>query len=174
MGYRSEVGFIFSVDGYDKTKEEDRQAFKALVGFFKLSEFYTIATGADYNLKKPDADGTGIGWKDGNVMFYASGWKWYDGYPLVDAYDRLWEQMENLSEDKPISGYFCRVGEDTGDIQENEFGEEPNYEFFYPRSYMQVDDSIIGEFESEEETTQENTATAQPDCAGANHATQAQ
>lgn len=163
MGYRSEVGFVFSIDGYDDTKEEDRQNFKSLVGFFKLSEFYTIATSEDYRLTKPDADGTGIGWKDGNVMFYASGWKWYEGYPIVEAHEKLWEQMETLSEaqDKPISGYFCRVGEETGDIQEHEFGEEPNYELFYPRSYMQVDDSVVGEFKIEEENKCLDTAETQ-------------
>lgn len=146
MGYRSEVAFIFSVDEYISERAEDQEKFKSLVGFFKLSEFYAIATSPEYDLKKPDADGTGIGWKDGNVMFYASGWKWYEGYPIVEEYAKLWEQLEKL---EGISGYFCRVGEETGDIEEEEFGDDPNYEFFAPRSYMQLDDSIVGEFESE-------------------------
>jgi hypothetical protein len=153
MGYRSEVGFIFSVDGYDKENIEDREQFKALLGFFKLSEFYSIATSPEYDLTKPDADGTGIGWKDGSVMFYASGWKWYESYPLVMAYQTFWEQMQELSEqDKPISGYFARVGEEMDDIVEETFGEDPNYDFFRPHSYLQLDDTIIGEFESEPKT----------------------
>jgi hypothetical protein len=146
MGYRSEVGFVLSVDGYDKKNTDSREQFKSLLGFFKLSEFYTIATSPEYDLKKSDADGTGIGWKDGCVMFYASQWKWYEGYPIVEAYASLWEQMQGLD---GISGYFCRVGEEIDDIVEETFGDDPNYDFFRPHSYMQLDDTIIGEFEIE-------------------------
>jgi len=153
MGYRSEVGFIFSIDSHNVKNSEDREHFKALLGFFKLSEFYSIATSSEYDLVKPDADGTGIGWKDGCIMFYASGWKWYEGYPIVEAYVTLWKQMQELSEQgKPISGYYCRVGEETGDVEEDSFGDDPNYEFFRPCSYMQIDDTIIGDFEVEPKT----------------------
>jgi hypothetical protein len=145
MGYRSSVAFVLSVDGYDKKNTDSQEKFKALVGFFKLSEFYAIGTSPDYELQKTE-HGQGIGWKDGNVMFHAEDWKWYEGYPIVEASNKLWQQMQGL---EGISGYFCRVGEETGDIEEEEFGDDPNYEFFSPRSYMQLDDSIVGEFESE-------------------------
>lgn len=149
MGYRSEVAFVLSVNNYNEKNTESQEQFKALLGFFKLSEFYTVATIPEYDLKKPDADGTGIGWKDGCVMFYASQWKWYDGYDIVEAFKTLWEQMQGLD---GISGYFCRVGEEADDVTEETFGDDPNYEFFRPESYMQVEDSIVGEFESEPTT----------------------
>ena len=148
MGYRSQVAFVLSVDDYDKARPEDVERFKALVGFFKLSEFYAIGTNEDYALHKSE-HGQGIGWKDGCVMFHAEDWKWYEGYDIVEAFNKLWEQMQGL---EGISGYFCRVGEEQGDIQEEEFGEDPNYEFFRPYSYLQLDDTIVGDFESEPTT----------------------
>ena len=150
MGYRSSVAFILSVDDYDRGNHEDREKFKSLVGFFKLSEFYAIGTSPDYALQKASAGGQGIGWKDGNVMFHAEDWKWYEGYSIVDACEKLWEQMKGI---EGISGYFCRVGEASDDVVETEFGDDPNYEFFRPHSYLSIDDTIIGEFESE--TTEE-------------------
>lgn len=155
MGYRSQVAFVLSVDEYDKAKKESQEKFKALVGFFKLSDFYAIGTNEDYELHKPQADGQGIGWKDGNVMFHANDWKWYDGYDIVEAYKTLWMQMKDI---EGISGYYCRVGEEHGDTEEDEFGNDPNYEFFRPYSYMQLDDTIIGEFESE---PKENTTSVE-------------
>ena len=153
MGYRSQIAFVLSVDNYDKAEKESQEKFKALVGFFKLSEFYAIGTNEDYALHKGE-HGQGIGWKDGNVMFHAEDWKWYPDYSIVQAYDKLWEQMKVLSETqgKNISGYFCRVGEETGDVEEDSFGDDPNYEFFAPRSYMQLDDTVAGEFEVEPTT----------------------
>lgn len=146
MGYRSQIAFVLSVDNYDKARPENVEKFKALVGFFKLSEFYTIGTNEDYELHKPSAGNQGIGWKDGCVMFHAEDWKWYEGYDIVEGFNKLWEQMQGLD---GISGYFCRVGEEQGDISEEEFGEDPNYEFFRPYSYLQLDDTIIGDFETE-------------------------
>jgi hypothetical protein len=145
MGYRSQVAFVLSVDSYDKTNPADVGVFKSLVGFFKLSDFYTIGTNEDYALHKSE-HGQGIGWKDGNVMFHAEDWKWYDGYTIVEAFKTLWEQIQGL---EGISGYFCRVGEETGDVEEDSFGDDPNFEFFAPRSYMQLDDTVVGEFEVE-------------------------
>ena len=81
-------------------------------------------------------------------MFSADDWKWHDGYDIVEGFHKLWEQMKGLD---GISGYFCRVGENHGDVEEMEFGDDPNYEFFRPYSYLQLDDTIIGEFEVEKE-----------------------
>jgi hypothetical protein len=38
-----------------------------------------------------------------------------------------------------ITGYFCRVGEETNDISETEFGNEPDYDAFSPYSSLSVD-----------------------------------
>ena len=149
MGYRSQVAFVLSVDGYDKEVTENVEKFKALVGFFKLSEFYAIGTNETYELHKPSGNGQGIGWKDGCVMFHAEDWKWYEGYEIVEGFNKLWEQMQGLD---GISGYFCRVGEERDDIVEETFGDDPNYDFFRPYSYLQLDDTIIGDFETEPTT----------------------
>jgi len=151
MGYRSSVAFVLSVDGYDKARPENVEKFKALVGFFKLSEFYAIGTSHDYELHKPE-HGQGIGWKDGCVMFHAEDWRWYEGYPIVEASNKLWEQMQGL---EGISGYFARVGEQMDDVVEETFGNEPYYDFFRPYSYLQLDDTIVGDFETEPTTEEQ-------------------
>jgi hypothetical protein len=152
MGYRSSVAFVLSVDGYDKAVPENVEKFKALVGFFKLSEFYAIGTNEDYALQKGDAHGQGIGWKDGCIMFHAEDWKWYPDYSIVQAYDKLWEQMQGLD---GVSGYFSRVGEEIDDIVEETFGDDPMFDYFRPCSYLQIDDTIIGDFEVEPTTEEE-------------------
>lgn len=148
MGYRSDVAFCISVDGYDKAKLESMQKFKSLVGFFKLSTFHILATGSEYDLKTPSHDGTGIGWKDGCVLFYASDWKWYPDYDIVQAFDEFWSQMQEMN---GISGYFARVGEEQKDIEEVTFGDDPYYDFFRPFSHLDLHDTIIGEFITDEE-----------------------
>lgn len=165
MGYRSQVAFVLSVDEYDEKVPKDVEIFKGLVGFFKLSDFYSVATSPDYDLLNPKkTDGDGIGWKDGCVLFNAEDWKWYDGYDIVEAYKKLWKQMQGL---EGISGYFCRVGEERGDIDEQEFGDDPNYDYFRPYSYLQFDDTIIGEYEVEkEQTTKAQANTKEESCCG--------
>jgi hypothetical protein len=173
MGYRSDVAFCLSVDHYKVEGGEweyDKAKFKEMVGFFKLSKFYEEAVGADYNLIKHN----NLGWQKGEIMFYAENWKWYPDYDIVKAFDEMWASMQDI---EGISGYFMRVGEGDGnepDVFADEFGDDPQYSNFGAQTSMYFnDDETLGRTETDEaETTQESTATTQPDCAGANHATE--
>jgi len=172
MGYRSQVGGVFSVDGWNGEPEDIAKyklKYKEMIGFIKLSEFYRI-------MQEEDKDC--IGWRAGSFYFYAQDWKWYPQYEVVQAWDKLWASMQEV---EGISGYFCRVGEETADIVQEDFGDEPDFEAFQPYSgmYCEVMGEVFGngdidkEFSDEEKTKKEDTATTQPDCSGANHATQA-
>ena len=123
MGYRSQVAGCISVDSYTKESEQDRAKFREMVGFIKLSRFYEVWT--VHNPETPDA----FGWADGCFVLYGSDWKWYESYDDVQAWNELWESMQEI---EGISGYFCRVGEEANDIEEHEFGSDPCYEHFRP------------------------------------------
>ncbi len=65
------------------------------------------------------------------------------------------------------------MGEQANDIEEMEFGDAPCTDYFSPYSSLDFDgDGFLGKRDTDEaETTQEDTAKPQPDCAGANYAT---
>lgn len=184
MGYRSSVAFCITVNQVqekDPIRTDvngnpkvywtyDKAKFKEMVGFFKLSKFYEIATSPDYNLLDPKAPS--LGWCDGAIMFNVDGWKWYDGYPIVDSFDELFESMEGI---EGISGYFLRVGEESGDVEERQFGDDPDSTHFHAYTGMSFDgEGYLGEARTDEEEQTEQAQTdkgEKPDCAGANHAT---
>ena len=142
MGYRSEIGAVISVDGWtsepetDDIRKELLDQYRKMVGLIKLSQFYEL-------MQQSEEDRKCIGWRSGEFFFKASQWKWYPDYDVVQAWDTLWEQMQEVD---GVSGYFCRVGEETTDIDEVTFGDEPDYDAFYPASYLNanVDESIFG------------------------------
>lgn len=147
MGYRSQIAFCITVNQVRKENGDgshywdyDKAKFKEMVGFFKLSKFYEIATSSEYDLIKLGKQGDdGLGWQQGCIVFHATDWKWYDGYALVDACEEMWEQMQDI---EGISGYFLRVGEGDGsqlDIDDKEFGDDPNYQMFAPYASMSFD-----------------------------------
>jgi len=169
MGYRSQVAGIISVDkvlikpesgesywAYDKAK------FKEMVGFIKLTKFYELWS---------ESDKDSFGWKDGAFIFYGNDWKWYPSYPDVQAWDEMWHAMQDIG---GISGYFCRVGEEMNDVEQEEFGDDPCYDYFHAFTSLSFEaNDYLGKRDTDEaETTKESTATTQPDCAGANHATE--
>ena len=81
MGYRSQIAFCLSVNRVTKEDEKgahyqeyDKAKFKEMVGFMKLTKFYEIAIGEEYDLlnrKEPC-----LGWNDGMIVFHAVDWKW--------------------------------------------------------------------------------------------------
>lgn len=50
----------------------------------------------------------------GMLELEVSGWKWYDGYTCVEAWNQL---LETAEEDFDLNYEFYRCGEDDGDIQ---------------------------------------------------------
>ena len=127
MGYRSDIGAVFSVDEWRGNNAEDADhpqwtKYKEMVGKIKLSKFYELTQHSTEDKKC-------IGWHWGCFFFKADGWKWYPDYEIVSAWEELWEDMQEV---EGVSGYFCRVGEEVKDIEEESFGEEPDYDAFYP------------------------------------------
>jgi hypothetical protein len=174
MGYRSQLAGCISVDTVRKEDERgshyfdyDRAKFKEMIGFIKLSRFYELWQINNHS----DADS--FGWQNGKFILYGSDWKWYPDYEDVQAWNELWENMQDI---EGISGYFVRVGEENDDIEEMQFGDDPCYDHFHAFSALQFDgEDYLGKRDTDEaETTKEDTATTQPDCAGANHATETQ
>ena len=174
MGYRSQLAGCISVDvvlikpeSGESYYDYDRAKFKEMIGFIKLSKFYELWQINNHS----DADS--FGWQNGKFILYGADWKWYPDYEDVQAWNELWENMQDI---EGISGYFVRVGEENDDIEEMQFGDDPCYDHFHAFSALQFDaDDYLGKRDTDEaETTQEDTATTQPDCAGANHATETQ
>ena len=157
MGYRSQIAFCLSVDRVTKEDAQgnlspfnDNDKFKEMVGFMKLTKFYEIAIGSDYDLL--DLKDPHLGWNDGMIVFHAVDWKWYSEYPFVIAYNEMWEQLQDI---EGISGYFLRVGEGDGnqmDIDEQEFGDDPYYHLFAPYAGMNFDgEDYLGKTNTDEE-----------------------
>lgn len=143
MGYRSDIGGVFSVDdwlgGEPETQEKRNLTiakYKEMVGFIKLSKFYEL-------MQQAEVDRNAIGWRAGGFYFYAQSWKWYPDYDVVSAWNELWGDMQSL---EGISGYFCRVGEEANDIEQEDFGDEPDFEAFQPYTGMNcdVDRTVFG------------------------------
>jgi hypothetical protein len=152
MGYRSDIAFCISVNTYKVEGGEweyDKAKFKEMVGFFKLSKFYEEATTPEYNCIKENQ----LGWQKGEIIFYAENWKWYSEYPIVKAFDEMWESMQSI---EGISGYVMRVGEGEGnepDVAADEFGDDPNYDNFGAHTSMYFnDDETLGVTQTDEES----------------------
>lgn len=147
MGYRSQVAGIFSVDTKRVEDENgkmhymyDQAKFKEMIGFIKLSRFYELWGNS--------TDQDCFGWRDGNFILYGADWKWYPDYEDVKAWYELWESMQEV---KGISGYFCRVGEERDDVEEEQFGDDPCYDYFHPFSAIDFSgENYLGKRETDE------------------------
>ena len=158
MGYRSQVAGIISVDKVRKEDDKgshywdyDRAKFKEMIGFIKLSRFYQVWAIDN----KEDADS--FGWKDGAFIMHGDDWKWYPDYEYVKAWDEMWENMQDI---EGISGYFCRVGEENDDIEQEEFGDDPCYDYFHPFTALSFNgEDYLGKRETDEEGQAEQAQT---------------
>jgi hypothetical protein len=128
--------------------EYDKAKFKEMVGFFKLTKFYGLASSPDHDLVKEN----NLGWREGEIVFYADNWKWYIEYPIVQAFNEMWSQMQDI---EGISGYYMRVGEGGGeepDVDQEEFGDDPQYNYFGVHTSMYFnDDRTLGVTQTDEE-----------------------
>ena len=74
MGYRSQVGAVFSVDEWtsepesDDLRDEMLLKYKEMIGLIKLSKFYEL-------MNSTATDRGCIGWKAGAFYFHAENWK---------------------------------------------------------------------------------------------------
>ena len=155
MGYRSQVGAVFSVDEWDGEPESDDLRdemllkYKELIGLIKLSKFYEL-------MNATETDRSCIGWKAGAFYFHAKNWKWYPDYDVVEAWGELWDTMQEV---EGVSGYFLRVGEEAEDIVSKEFGDCPDYEAFYSYSGMacEVSNEVFGHGDIDAELVSKET-----------------
>jgi len=149
MGYRSDVAGAFTVDGRYMDRGAVEQAkyinkCKEMIGLIKLSKFYELM-----NRYENEDDSKFMGWKDGQFVFYGQGWKWYSDYDFVIAWKELWEMMQEVED---ISGVFVRVGEETDDIEEDNFGDDVDFDMCYPRTELAFGGgSILGKRETGED-----------------------
>lgn len=151
MGYRSQVACVISVDTIKKQVgvandgqaiykyTYDQAKFKEMIGFIKLSKFWELWQG----------ESDSIGWHDGKFVLYGDGWKWYPDFEDVKAFH---EMFNALSDIEGISGYFLRVGEERDDVEEDHFGDEPDWDMFYAQTVMTFDgDNYLGKRTTDEE-----------------------
>jgi hypothetical protein len=65
------------------------------------------------------------------LQFGADQVKWYPDYDDVKCHRALWEKAmaRDDSNEGVCDGYFARIGEESGDIEEKQFGQEPPYDY---------------------------------------------
>ena len=156
MGYRSQVACSISVDRTRTEGEDgkvrwvyDKDKFKEMIGFIKLSRFY--------ELWSRDSDKDSIGWRDGKFVMYGEGWKWYPDYEDVRAFHDMFNAMSDI---EGISGHFLRVGEESGDVDEDSFGDEPDWDLFHSFSAISFDgQDYLGKRTTDDEEPQAQDAT---------------
>jgi hypothetical protein len=157
MGYRSEVGAIISVDktGRNEVKvdadtthiewfhsDEDKARFKELVGKMKLIMGHWV----DESFKDE------LGWYDCKIVLHCPYSKWYPDYTDVKAWVKFWEMARDM---EGVSGVFARSGEEDGDVEHDEFGEEPLYDSCQTYQGVRMD------FATNKRETDEEGQTAQ-------------
>jgi len=115
MGYRSVVGIMF--------KREKPQA-PSVPEILALARTKGILEG----------DGLGKHWNDSEcddkkwqINFSVQHVKWYESYPDVQAMEKLFSFVEELSRESGdwYSGMFCRLGEQDDDTEQKSFGNDP-------------------------------------------------
>ena len=117
MGYRSQVAYIIAFD-------EDSNAMGKFINYVMGSEDEHMITA----LKECEVD-----FETNRINFYQSDVKWYESYDDVKGHTRLYELAAN--EETPFYPHaharFVRIGEEQGDIQDDDFGDDPPYDDFY-------------------------------------------
>jgi len=126
MGYRSEVCGVLTVDD-----RNDTEKFKEMIGMIKLvgKELLDDSTPNEY------------GWENGCFVFRWSDVTWYDGYPAVEAWDRIFDLPNQI---EGISGIFVRIGEEDQDIEFETRGENPDYDSVYVVREIDFPSGVLG------------------------------
>jgi hypothetical protein len=114
MGYRSDIAYKIRFE-----KEED---FWGFIAESKLDPDTALCFDREENEGKFLVDEQKY-----EICFLAEGWKWYDDYPEVKCHQALWEKAEERSEvlHVAVDGAWCRVGEESDDVNERYFGNDP-------------------------------------------------
>ena len=125
MGYRSDVAYVIGFD-----TDEKRDEFVALIRV-RGDELWTALQECGMDEHQP------------RINFYAGDVKWYDSFPDVQMHDKLLTFIaDNYSDEGGIGWKFIRIGEEQGDIQEEEGGDHDTVSYlhddFYPTQSMEI------------------------------------
>lgn len=81
-----------------------------------------LANTADLTITKDDESAA--------ICLCGSGWKWYDSYPDVQRFEKVWDTYKELHDETEgiepgrLSGAFVRIGENDDDTETRYFGNE--------------------------------------------------
>lgn len=59
-------------------------------------------------------------------------WKWYDCYQDIREFERIWS-LSKAEEDRGVSGFRWRFGEDGDDIEHDDFGDDVDFRIVVER-----------------------------------------
>ena len=110
MGYRSEVAYriVFT----------NKQVLNEFVALVMMKGGFEVEA-----LRECEVEILDNGREECYVNYYAQDVKWYDSYPQVAAHTWLYNYaVERFEDDCAYS--FIRIGEDSGDIEEEEGGSD--------------------------------------------------
>lgn len=114
MGYRSDIAY--------KIRFEKAEDFWGFIAESKLDPDTALCFSKEENEGNFIVDEERF-----EICFLAEGWKWYDEYPEVKAHQALWEKAESRSDEHgvEVDGAWCRIGEESDDLNERYFGNDP-------------------------------------------------
>lgn len=114
MGYRSDVAYMITFN-----KPEDYWGFIAE----SKCDPETQLCFTDEGFKQDD--------ENLRIMFSADSVKWYPDYEDVKCHNKLWHKAcdRDDQDEKTCSGYYVRIGEQTDDLDEQQFGVYPPYDY---------------------------------------------
>ena len=149
MGYRSVVGIMFKRDNKDAPSIPTVLALAKTKGILQGETLGQYWDAKDY------------GWNDDKFLFFVSDVKWYEGYPDVQAMEKLYEFVESLNEltednaalTYAYSGMFCRLGENDDDTEQKSFGDNPWGEMWIVRDIGFDDGELLGNQKTTETQT---------------------
>ena len=136
MGYRSDVAMLITSDEPTDRKIEE------LMVHLKLAQVSLKGwTGQEW-AKDPF-----MGWNHHTLIFKAENVKWYSDYDEVKAIEEVWEIAKKMT---GLSGVFLRIGEESDDVVDENFGEDPHYQdAFITRQIVLPEGLPFGEFGDE-------------------------
>lgn len=128
MGYRSEVAYV--INFRDKQKRDEFISLVRVEGGDLLSALRECIV-PEYS---DDYDG------DAQINFYVSDAKWYESYQDVKWHHDLMGKAVAWSNGEGVGVKFVRVGEETGDIVDEEHGDTDYvpYDDFYPVTTIEL------------------------------------
>jgi hypothetical protein len=136
MGYRSDVAMLITSDEPTDRKIEE------LMVHLKLAQVNLRGwTGQEW-AKDPF-----MGWNHHTLIFKAENVKWYLDYDEVKAIEEVWEIAKKVT---GLSGVFLRIGEESDDVVDENFGEDPHYQDAYITRQIFLPEGLpFGEFGDE-------------------------